>query len=105
MTQSPNRTSRPTGGTSAYSALAFNPSKVPPAPTDRKDQHIYILAADGSSEAEIVKASGVNRDPAWTPDGKHILFVSDRSGKFDLWSIAVQNGKASRRRVAGQPRN
>src|SRR6185295_8049337 len=44
---------------------------------------------------EIVKTSGVNDYPVWTPDGRHILFTSDRSGKVDLWSIAMQNGKAA----------
>lgn len=77
-----------------YSGLTVIPSN-PPARTDPKDRHIYILTADGSSETEIVKASGINRDPVWTPDGKHILFTSDRSGKVDLWSIAVENGKAA----------
>ena len=52
------------------------------------------MAADGSSETEIVKTAGINTSPVWTPDGKHILFTSDRSGRMDLWSVAVQNGKA-----------
>jgi Tol biopolymer transport system component len=65
------------------------------AATDSKDRHIYILAADGSNETEIVKTAGSNENPVWTPDGKHILFKSDRSGTFDLWSIPIQNGKAT----------
>jgi Tol biopolymer transport system component len=85
----------PDGRYIVYSARAINPSKFPPAPTDPTDSHIYVLAADGSGETEIVKTAGMNGSPVWTPDGKHILFTSDRSGKFDLWSIAVQNGKPS----------
>jgi len=77
-----------------YSARAVNPSKNPPAPTDPKDEHIYLMAADGSSEAEIVKTAGINRNPVWTADGKRILFTSDRSGSMNLWSVAVQDGKA-----------
>ena len=84
----------PDGRYIVYHALAANPSKLPAAATDPKDQHIYILASDGSTETEIVKTAGINRHPSWTPDGKHILFISDRLGKSDLWSIAVQNGKA-----------
>ncbi len=84
----------PDGQYIVYHALAVNPSKSYLAATDPKDQHIYILAADGSSETEVVKTSGINQFPVWAPDGKHILFISDRSGKFDLWSVAVQNGKA-----------
>jgi Tol biopolymer transport system component len=84
----------PDGQYIVYSARAINPSKDPPAPTDPKDEHIYLMAADGSSETEIVKTAGINRNPVWTPDGKHILFTSDRTGRIDLWSVAVQNGKA-----------
>jgi len=34
----------------------------------------------------------------WAPDGKHLLFSSDRSGSTDMWLIAVADGKA-----AGEP--
>jgi len=30
----------------------------------------------------------------WAPDGKHILFSSERSGSHDAWLIAVAGGKA-----------
>jgi Tol biopolymer transport system component len=30
----------------------------------------------------------------WAPDGKHILFASERSGSADAWLIAVSDGKA-----------
>jgi Tol biopolymer transport system component len=93
----------PDGQYIAYSARAANPTKFPPAATDPKDQHIYVLAADGSTETEIVKTSGINRSPVWTPDGKRILFTSDRSGKFDLWAVAVQNGKAAGAAVLVSP--
>jgi Tol biopolymer transport system component len=83
----------PDGRYIVYSARAVNPSKIPPATTDPTDRHIYVLAADGSSETEIVKTAGINKNPVWTPDGKHILFTSDRSGKFDLWSVAMESGK------------
>jgi Tol biopolymer transport system component len=89
---SPPRIS-PDGRYIVYNARAVNPSKFPPAATDPKDMHIYVLATDGSGETEIVKTAGLNQNPVWTPDGKHILFTSDRSGKFDLWAVAVQNGK------------
>ncbi|HEY4362902.1 MAG TPA: hypothetical protein VGN17_18170 [Bryobacteraceae bacterium] len=84
----------PDGRYIVYSALAVNPGN-PPAPTDPSGQHLYVLAVDGSSEAEIVNVAGSNGDPVWTPDGRHILFISNRSGKDDLWSIAILNGKAA----------
>jgi Tol biopolymer transport system component len=35
----------------------------------------------------------MNQGPVWTPDGSHILFNSNRSGSFGLWSVPVRNGK------------
>ncbi|MEP7365437.1 MAG: hypothetical protein ABI972_19455 [Acidobacteriota bacterium] len=94
----PNPSSRPRispdGRYIFYGALASNP-KTAKGPIDATDQHIYALAADGSSEVELVKTAGINDNPTLTPDGKHLLFTSDRSGKSDLWSIAVENGRAA----------
>lgn len=85
----------PDGRYIVYAARAVNPSKYPPAPSDPRDVHIYLMTSDGSRETEIVKTAGRNNNPIWTPDGRHILFTSDRSGRPDLWSIAVQDGKAA----------
>ena len=85
----------PDGKYIVYSAPAESPKQAPgPGPNNSKNWHIWVVAADGSGENEIVKTAGLNRHPFWTADGKHVLFVSDRSGDFDLWSIAVQDGKA-----------
>jgi len=85
----------PDGQWIVYEARAVNPTADPPAPTDPADTHIYVLSADGSRETEIVKAAGENRQPVWTPDGAHILFISNRTGHWDLWSVAVKDGKAA----------
>src|SRR6185312_281235 len=70
----------PDGRYIAYSALKNQ---------DSEDSHIYVLAADGSSEKEIVTRSGANEAPVWTLDGSRILFTSYRSGTYDLWSVAL----------------
>ena len=35
-----------------------------------------------------------DRDPAWTRDGRVLVFSSNRGGNFDLWRVAV-NGDGS----------
>jgi gamma-glutamyltranspeptidase len=35
-----------------------------------------------------------DRDPAWLPDGRSVIFASDRSGTFDLWRIDVASVSA-----------
>jgi Tol biopolymer transport system component len=60
-----------------------------------RDRAIFILAADGSLESILTQTAGLNESPVWTPDGKHILFVSNRAGSFDLWAVPVHEGKAA----------
>jgi Tol biopolymer transport system component len=79
----------PDGRYIAYYSWVTEPTRLIPNP----ETHIFIVSADGSSDVEVIKTAGVNRDPVWTPDGKHLLFVSDRSGTLDLWSVAVKDGK------------
>jgi Tol biopolymer transport system component len=86
----------PDGRYIAYAALAKNPSKPYPAAPDSTDAHIYVLPANGSGpETELVKGAGQNVSPTWTPDGRHILFLSDRYGSAGVWSVAVQDGRAA----------
>jgi len=53
---------------------------------------IFILASDGSAETRLTSHPAHDRDPVWTPDGRHLLFWSDRSGRADLWSVRIVEG-------------
>jgi Tol biopolymer transport system component len=82
----------PDGRYLAYSAFSRNPSSAT-ASTASLDKHVYILAVDGSAETDLTAASGINETPVWTTDGSHVLFLSNRSGDFDLWAVPVSKGK------------
>jgi Tol biopolymer transport system component len=58
------------------------------------DHDIFAIAVDGSREDCLVQGPGKDTSPAWTPDGRRVVFVSDRSGTQDLWSVRVGDGKA-----------
>lgn len=73
----------PDGHYIAYSA---------PCRKDTPETCIYVLSADGATQTELVRGD-MNQGPIWTPDGSHILFNSNRSGTFGLWSMAVRDGK------------
>ena len=76
----------------AYATLALNPKSATAKP-ESTDVHIYVVSADGSSGTEVVRGAGINNSPTWSPDGRHLLFTSDRSGSLALWSMAMQNGR------------
>ncbi|MBA3886489.1 MAG: PD40 domain-containing protein [Acidobacteria bacterium] len=37
---------------------------------------------------------GADIQPIWEPDGRHLLFSSDRGGEWRTWRVAVQAGRA-----------
>ena len=54
---------------------------------------VFVLAVDGSAEHALVEGPADFRTPAWSPDGKTIVFPSDRSGVMGLWAVGVNEGK------------
>ncbi len=54
---------------------------------------IHLLATDGSGEAPLVEHPADDWAPFWAPDGKRIVFASDRSGSKVLWMLDVDDGK------------
>jgi Tol biopolymer transport system component len=58
------------------------------------DHDIFAIAVDGSREDRLVQGPGKDTSPAWAPDGRRVVFVSDRSGTQDLWSVRIGDGKA-----------
>jgi Tol biopolymer transport system component len=55
---------------------------------------IFILPTDGSGkEIPLVEHPADDSRPIWTPDGKGVIFISNRSGTSDAWFIQVADGK------------
>ncbi|MCC6929103.1 MAG: PD40 domain-containing protein [Gemmatimonadaceae bacterium] len=48
---------------------------------------LYTLPAGGGAATRITSGSGFDGQPRWSPDGRAIVFVSDRSGSENLYLI------------------
>jgi len=48
---------------------------------------IYVLPASGGEWRRITEGKYWDDIPLWSPDGRTIYFVSDRSGFFNVWGI------------------
>ncbi len=57
------------------------------------ERDIFLLSADGSREIPLVQHPANDLRPVWTPDGSRLVFLSDRTGTMDLWTIQVRDGK------------
>jgi Tol biopolymer transport system component len=63
---------------------------------ENTDQHdIFLMSADASTDTVLLKHPADDTVLAWTPDGAHLLFTSNRSGSNAIWALAVKKGKAN----------
>jgi len=54
--------------------------------------NVYIMDLKRGREVAVTSHAAHDKFLAWTPDGKGILFSSDRSGTPSLWVVATENG-------------
>ena len=64
-----------------------------PPKENAEERDIFLLSTDGSREVPLVEHPANDVFPMWTPDGKTILFASDRTGTLGLWAIKVAEGR------------
>jgi dipeptidyl aminopeptidase/acylaminoacyl peptidase len=81
----------PDGKTIAYQATKRGLTDLE---TTMEDTHVWLIDADGSHRREL--GSGIdNRQgaPAWTPDGRAILFTVQERGATHLYRLPIAAGK------------
>jgi len=55
---------------------------------------IFLLSLPDGAETRLVEHPADDGVPIWQPDGKRVLFMSDRTGSAALWAQKVADGKA-----------
>jgi len=63
---------------------------------------IWTVGESGKDPIPVTNDPPVDWNPVWSPDGKYLYYISDRSGSMNLQRIRIdqQNGK-----LLGQPEN
>ncbi len=66
-----------------------------PVPSRSRGGSLHIIPAAGGDATPLVQgaATEANWSPAWTPDGRSVVFVSNRSGEDAVWAVEVADGK------------
>ena len=61
----------------------------------KSEQDIWVMNGDGSGGRQLTMNAGSNFSPVPTPDGRHIVFVSTRSGNSSLWKMDAEGGNVT----------
>jgi Tol biopolymer transport system component len=56
-------------------------------------EDLFIVRPDGSDLRQLTDDIFKDRFPRWSPDGKRILFYSNRSGNWDIWTVNANGGE------------
>ena len=68
----------------------------------RSSPQIFVTDAKGQSPRQLTKRAGVNLDPAWSPDGNHIVFVGCPNAicfesSYEIYTLPVANPDKAKR--------
>ncbi len=65
-------------------------------------EDIVLVERDGTNWHDLTNDKFFDRYPRWSPDGKSIVFTSDRSGRYEIWTIDA-DGRNLRQRSFDSP--
>ncbi|HEY0558444.1 MAG TPA: hypothetical protein VGG20_29605, partial [Thermoanaerobaculia bacterium] len=67
-------------------------------------EDLFIVGTDGSGLRQLTNDVFKDRNPGWSADGSRILFYSDRSGRYEAWSIRPDGSELQQvTRTRGEP--
>ena len=55
--------------------------------------NIVVWSADGREEVRVTTDYDPEQWPFWSPDGRFLLFTSDRSGDRDVWAVPMRGAE------------
>ncbi len=62
--------------------------------TGKSNSDLWLVPTAGGEARRLTTAPGADNHPRWSPDGKTIAFVSDRSGSAQVWLLPTDGGEA-----------
>lgn len=57
-----------------------------------KNDDIWTMTRDGSSQTQLTTDDKADTDPYYSPDGRRIVFASKRTGNYDIWVMDSDGG-------------
>ena len=61
---------------------------------DHKNYEIYVMDADGKNQRRFTNNRHSDGSPSWSPDGKRIVFASNRDENWEIYAMDADGGKS-----------
>ena len=91
-----NRARQITSGAGKYNQISWTPDgKIVYGAATGNSGEIWVIDADGSNQKQLTSNAGMNIHPAVSPDGRHIIFSSNREGTSNFFNIWRMNSNGS----------
>jgi Tol biopolymer transport system component len=65
-----------------------------PQEVDAPEHDVFMISAEGGGEIRLVQHPAHDVLLGWPPDGKGVVFASDRTGSLDMWYLPVSADRA-----------
>ena len=62
---------------------------------DGFDRELYMVRPDGSDLTRLTESPGIDKEPAFSPDGKWLAFASERSGLMQIHLLELATGNVT----------
>jgi len=67
-------------------------------------EDLFIIHPDGTGLRQLTNDKFRDRGPRWSPDDGHIAFYSNRSGKYEIWTIRADGSQLEQQTfIPGRP--
>ncbi len=58
-----------------------------------RQEDVYVLERDGGGLRQLTNDAHRDRGPIFSPDGETVVFYSNRSGQYEMWSVRLDGSR------------
>jgi TolB protein len=63
--------------------------------------NVFLMDTTTREYDQLTSGAGRNENPNWGPDGRHLVFKSNRTGKYQIWTMLANGAQLNRLTSAG----